>query len=61
MSETQQPGPDEQAEKPQTPEPEQAEAPADEGSGTDGTDEPQVGRRPEFVEEQADADADAEE
>lgn len=51
--ESEQPTPDEETET-QTPEP---EAPADEGAGTDGTDEPKVGRRPDFIEESAEESA----
>ena len=57
MSETQQPGPDEQAAEPeQAPEPEEKQAPEDEGAGSTGEDEPQVGRRPDFVGEEGAAD-----
>ena len=35
----------------QAPEPEEKQAPEDEGAGSTGEDEPQVGRRPEFVDD----------
>jgi hypothetical protein len=51
MTESQHPEPDDTQERPEAPEPEQTEAPEDEPAEGTGDDEPQVGRRPDFIEE----------